>query len=832
MDCKKGIVFATLKELLVHPNEIMMLKNNLLLALRHFWKNKVTGTINVLGLAIGISAALVIYLIIQYEYSYEEDLVHQDRIYRVVTDGEWKNSGIRAPLPRLIKNQLSGVDAVAHYFVDGFQHTIKVPNGDAKQQKLFKKERSIVFSDAAYFSIIPHQWIAGNARQALSAPLQLVLTESKLQTFFPDLSPEQAIGKTVIFKDSLYTTISGIVKDRASNTNFNNHIFISLSTITSNAGLEELFNYDSWNSINDNSQCLLLLSPTAHASNINTQINGIYEKFAKAEKEESEDTHWLQPLADIHFNKDFASGRYIEKSTLLNLSLIALFLILLGAINFINLSTAQSIERAKEIGIRKTLGSGKRTLIAQFLFETFTLTFAACIISLIIAPLLFKAFAGFVPTSMSYANLFRPDIFLFLAFLLFSISFLAGFYPAWVLTGYSPVSAIKNQVSESNKQSRSAWVRKALITSQFVVAQVFLICVLIVSKQINFAKNKDMGFRKDAIINFYIPDFTDRKNSKKTLLLNELKNVPEIEAISLGNQSPAFSGTMSNGVSYTVNDQKVESSIDSRSGDTSYLHVYNISLLAGRNVRLADSTYEVLINESMMKQMGFQQANEAIGKSVDFSGKESPIVGVVKDFNLASVRTPVKPMFYYGYKDGYVMHIALKADNPSSWKKALDQLQTTWNKVYPDYDLDYTFLDETIENFYRNDIRLSNLLNWAMGLSICIAAMGLFGLGVFTANQRTKEIGIRKVLGANVGQLVFLLLKNLLALVVLACLIAFPIAGYFMHQWLENFAFRTDMSWWIFAVSAIGMLGVAATVLAVKAFRAASANPVDSLRDE
>lgn len=790
--------------------------------------------INVLGLAIGISAALVIYLIIQYEYSYEKDLLHGDRIYRVVTDSQWKNSGIRAPLPRFIKSQVSGVDAVAHYIRDDWQNVIKVPSDDGKQQKLFKKERGIIFSDAEYFKVIPHQWLAGNAQQALAAPLQLVLTESKVQTYFPGLTPDEAIGKTVIFKDSLYTTIAGVVKDRKANTDFNNQLFISLATVTSNTGLKELFNYDAWNNVNGNSQCLLLLSPTAEASRVNQQIDDIYAQLAKAEKEESKDAHWLQPLADIHFNKVFSSGgRYIEKSTLLNLFLLALFLILLGAINFINLSTAQSIERAKEVGIRKTLGSGKKTLIAQFLLETFTLTLAACIISVIIAPLLFKAFSGFVPASMSYGDIFRVDIFLFLILLSFGITLLAGFYPAWVLTAYNPVSAIKNQVSDHSKQTRSAWVRKMLITSQFVIAQVFLICVLIVSKQINFAKNKDMGFRKEAIINFYIPDFSNRQNSQKFVLLNELKNIAEIEAVSLGNHSPAFSGSMSNGVTYMVGDEKVETSVDSRYGDTNFLDVYGIPLLAGRNVRLADSTHEVLINESMMKQMGFQTPEAALGHTLDFYDEDSPIVGVMRDFNIASVRTPVKPLIYWGEKnDGYVMHVALQANNPSSWKKALDKLQASWNKVYPDYELDYTFLDKTIENFYQNDVRLSNLLNWAMGLSIGIAAMGLFGLGVFTANQRTKEIGIRKVLGADVVQLVFLLLKSLLALVVLACLIAFPIAGYFMHQWLENFAFRTNMSWWIFAVSAIGMLGFAAVVLGVKAFRAASANPVDSLRNE
>ncbi|WP_134089727.1 ABC transporter permease [Olivibacter sp. XZL3] len=806
-----------------------MLQNSLLTALRYFWKNKITTLINILGLAIGISASLVIYIIIRNEYSYEKDVPNKEHVYRVVTDGEWKNSGIRVPLARAIKEQVSGIEAVSQIYFDGFGNTVRVPINNEKQPKLFKKEKNIAFIDTGFFHIFPHRWVVGNPAQALSSPHQVVLTESKMRTFFPGINAQEVIGKVIIFKDSLAASVSGIVKDREINSDFRPDIFISLTTIPHEPSLKALTAWDEWNNTNSSSQCVVILNPNTSVKKVNQQIETIFKKNNKEEDEDG-DFHRLQPIQDIHFNPAFSGQNpTIEKSTLRNLSILAVFLVLLGAINFINLSTAQSVERAKEIGIRKTLGGARTQLVSQFLLETFLITAAAGLLSVLISPLIFQAFSSFVPRSWSFADLLDGQILSFLLAIIIVVAFLAGLYPSWVLTSFNPVTALKNQVASNSSQTRSAWVRKSLTVFQFVIAQVFLICVLVVSKQINFSKNKDMGFRKDAVINFYIPDFLDQKSRKKFVLFNELKNIPEIEAVSLGNQSPAFSGSMSMGTSFMRGDEKVETNIDTRTGDDHFLEVYRIPLVAGRNVVATDSIKELLVNESMVKFMGLKSPQEALGKILN---DEWTIVGIMKDFNIASVRSPIKPLTYRNQQDGFVMHIALRSADPSSWKAALSKMEKAWHRIYPDNDFDYTFLDKTIENFYRNDLRLSRLLNWASGLAIFIAGMGLFGLGVFTANQRTKEIGIRKVLGAEIVQIMVLLIKNLAALVLLACFIAFPIAAYFMHNWLNDFAFKTELSWWIFALSGTGMLLVAIAVLGIKAYRAAIVNPVESLRSE
>jgi len=501
----------------------------------------------------------------------------------------------------------------------------------------------------------------------------------------------------------------------------------------------------------------------------------------------------------------------------------------LGAVNFINLSTAQSIERAKEVGIRKTLGSSKTTLIKQFLIETFLISLTATLFAILLLPLFLHVFEGFIPKNLSIERLDKTVIVLFLLGQLILVTLLAGFYPAWVLTGYAPVLALKNQLGKNTNLSRSAWIRKALTIFQFVMAQAFLICVLIVVRQINYATHRDMGFQKDAIVNIYIPG-AFQNSAKGVILKNELKKLKDVKAISFGNIAPAMNGWMTTAISYDQSPDKESWTFDSRSGDENYLDVYQIPLLAGRNIRLLDSTSEMLINRKGLELLHIKKPHDAIGKT--FENGHNIIVGVMEDFDLASARQGVKPVVYMGSKEGYVLHIALDQSHPENWKNAIDKITSSYKSVFPDDELDLRFVDEVIQNFYSQEKQLSKLLSWAVGLSVIIAGLGLFGLAIFTANQRTKEIGIRKVLGASVSQITFLLLRNLLSLVAIACIIAFPIAYYFMHNWLNDFVYRTTISPWIFGLSALGLISFASIVLSTKSIFAAKANPINSLRDE
>lgn len=795
-------------------------------AFRHISKNKLITAINVLSLSIGICATLVIFLMIRYDYSFDKHLPHGDRVYRIVSNGDFKNSGILVPLIRTIDEEVSGLEAVVP-ILQIYDAKIKVEKEQQDDFMVFPKEKDLIFTNEQYFTIYPHQWLSGDV-QNLQQPNQIVLSEAYFYRYFPQTAVTEAVGKTILYADSIPLQIAGVVAEMKENSDFKFKGYLSTSTITANESLKEFYHWDAWNAYNDGHQCLVLLSTGTQPSSVEKSIAQLVAKHKNTDSALGKDKFMLQPLQDVHFNSEF-NWNAVKPATLRNLILLAIFLLALGTINFVNLSTAQSIERAKEIGIRKTLGSNKRSLIKQFLTETLIVSSFATLLSTLLLPMWIYAFDGFLPQGFTLDNI---PILPTLAFLLIQLSVvtpLAGFYPAWVMTGYAPVLALKNQVSKNSNLSRSASVRKALTVIQFVLAQIFLIAVLFVSKQIHFTTQMDMGFRKDAVINFFIPDF-DRAN-KGEILKNKLMDIPEIKAISLGNQSPAFNGWMSTFLPYdaSANDER-KLSFDMRHGDENYIRVYDIPLVAGRNVRVLDSTYEALINEKMLALLEINSPEEAIGKT--FNKGEYTIVGVMKDFNIASAHHEIRPTMYWSKKQGHIIHIALDKEHPTSWKTAIAKMEKAFAELYPEDPFEYKFLDKTIKGFYQTELKLSELLRWAVCLSIAIASLGLFGLAIFTANQRTKEIGIRKVLGASVTQIIVMLLKNMVFLVLIACVIAIPIAWYFINKWLDDFVYKTTLSWWVFAIAALGLLVVAVMVLSTKTYYAARANPVDSLRDE
>jgi len=799
-------------------------------ALRTFTKNKVTTAINVLGLSIGISAALIIFMVIQYDFSFDKYEPGRENIYRIVTAGDgWNNSGVPVPLHQNMQNisGIQNISAILQFNDNNIK--VSIPEGNNKTAQNFKKQEGIVFTSDAYFSIFPHQWIAGNKKTALDNPNKVVLSESYAKRYFPGISPEKLIGKTVAFSDTILTSITGIVEDLKVNSDFEYKIFISLPTIAT-TNLKQNYSWDEWGNTNSNFQTLVKLYPGVQASQINKQIATVFKEHSSG-PDDSKTIHRLQPLSDVHFNTDFNGA--VDMSTIRNLILLAVFLLLLGAINFINLSTAQATQRAKEIGIRKTLGSKKSQLIFQFLSETFLLTLFTAVVSIAITPLLLKAFTGFIPEGLHFSYLYsQPVVWFFFFLLIVVVSIISGLYPAFILTKFNPIAVLKNNVVTNTGVSRSAWMRKTLIVFQFIIAQVFIIGVLVVDKQIHYSMQKDMGFRKDAIINFYVPFDFSNPNNKKFILKDELAKIPEIQEVSLGNQSPAFNGQMSTQVTYKEKGKDVKIKVDSRNGDTAFLSVYNIKLVAGRNIMPSDSATEFLINETLSRQLGFQHPAEAIGHFLSFNNSQKPIVGVMKDFNLASVRSAIHPLVYYAApKFGYIMHVALQP-NPATWKSAISKMQAAWKSSYPDVDFDYTFLDKKIENFYKADLQLSTLLTWASAVAIIISCLGLLGLVIFITNSRIKEIGVRKILGASIMQIIALLSVNFIKLIAVAFIIAIPIAWWATHNWLQNFAYHTDLSWWIFLLSGILMITVALAILCIRAGRVAMANPVNSLRSE
>jgi predicted permease len=822
-----------------------MLQNYLKIAFRNLVRNKVYSSINVLGLAIGVSACLVIYLLVSFELSFENFQPDHNRIYRVTSS--FKNAdgsrivdgGLSSPMPAVIRQDLTGLESITACHV--WYPRAMVPNDkkDTKNTpKTWKNDNAeVLICEPQYFQIFSYQWLQGNPKTALKTPNEVVLTNTEAEKYFGKMPLEQIMGKQIYFNDSLITTITGIVKDLPKNSDFKFKNFISFKSIETRNWRKE-FQLDEWTNTNSTSMAFVKLAEKTSINNIDAQLSTFLKKHL------DQTDQWnigralgLQPLSDMHYNPEIGDNfsRQVHLPTLYALMGIAMFLLLIAAINFINLATAQSINRVKEIGVRKVLGSSRKSLILQFMCETFVITSVAVFLSILFVEPILWVFKDFVPKELSF-DISDPKILGFIILITFITSILSGLYPAWIISSYTPVASLKNQISNGN--SRTAFLRKALITFQFTASQVFILGTIIVATQSKFMLNKDLGFKKDAIIHFYT-DWHEVENNKKNILLNKLRQFPEIESVSLGD-IPAKNGFSMNRVTYNDGKKEIKLDVHRRSVDENYIPMFGLKILAGRNITNSDSAKEFVINETYAKTLGFKKPEQALGKFLIYEGGKGfiklPIVGVVADFHLQSLHKAIKPLYILSemkYETGINVKIRSNGKSSAEVKGVLAKIEKAFKEIYPNGQaFEPTFFDETIAKFYDAEKRFAQILNTATGIAILISCMGLFGLVAFTTQQRTKEIGIRKVLGASVSQIVRLLSKDFLRLVILGIVIASPIAYWAMNQWLQDFAYRVEISWWIFALAGITAIAIALLTVSYQSIKAALANPVKSLRTE
>jgi len=674
-----------------------MFKNYLIVAFRNFWRKKVFSFINIAGLAIGISAALVIYLIVDYEFSFEKFQKDRNRIYRVVTnmhfpDQDFKNSGSPGPLAAAVRNELPGIEK-STVFWEANPMKVNIPS-KIENRNDFRKQDNIIYADEEYFRFFNYQWLAGSPDNSLNNPDRVVLTESRARTYFPYTDITHAIGQTIIYDDTVKAIVTGIVKDLDKVTDFTFKEFISLSTFGEQ--LKKINGWDEWGSVSSSSQFFIRLKEDYDTATINKQLAAIRKKHEKNAYLATD--HFLQPLNDIHFNPDFDAfdHRKAHKPTLYGLLAVAAFLLILGCINFINLTTAQSSQRAKEIGIRKTMGSSKRQLIIQFLTETILLTLLATILSIILTPWLLKIFSAFTPEGVHFNVFNQPNILVFIISLILVVSILSGFYPAMILSGYKPVLVLKNLAYANTSQSRRVWIRKTLTVLQFVIAQFFIIATMVVGKQIRYSLNKDMGFKKEAIINFSTPYNYQHPDNKQFVLQAKLKSIPGIQKLSLAGSPPANEGINVSTMKFNKNGKVIESSVEEKRADTGYFELYKMKLIAGRNLQQSDTLKEYVINETYSKMLGYNNPADVIGQLLDKGDRKIPIVGVLADIHTKSLHNPIQPLaFSSEAKNHSTFHIALLpgGKNTNNWKKTIAAIGAAWKEVYPDEDFRYIHND-------------------------------------------------------------------------------------------------------------------------------------------
>jgi putative ABC transport system permease protein len=804
-----------------------MIKNYFKTAFRNLQHNKLFSAINIFGLAIGISASLVIFLIVKYDFSFDKFEKDHDRIYRVVTK---RDARVPFAIVNAVQNEATGLDVVAPFMSwNDYDLKVSIPKSEIEKPQVFKNEQNIIFADQYYFKLINYKWLEGSPESSLSEPYQTVLSEQNAKHFFPNLPLNDIIGKEIIFNDTIRTTVTGIVGNLKGNTDFNFQTFVS-SVTRKSLNPKHL---GEW-------QLFIELSKNSSPQQIKEQIVKIYKSRSKSLPERISNFQFnLQPLSDLHFSTiyDNFDQRKAHLPTLYGLMAVAAILLLLACINFINITTAQSSERAKEIGIRKTLGGSRKQLIFQFLSETFILTLMATFISVIIAPFLIKIFSDFIPEGVHF-NIQQPDVILFLLITTVLVSLFSGIYPALILSSHKPIDVLKNQSMAGSANPRTLFFRKTLTVSQFVIAQFFVIATIVVGRQIHFELTKDMGFKKDAII-YFGTNYRDTSTAKRQVLMQQFKAIPEIANVSLAGFPPSTNGASGFSIKYNNREEEIDTQVRIKPADTNYIKLYGIKLLAGTNLPYSDSSSinNLLINEKCSQMLGFKNPQEAIGKYVgsNMTLEKIPIVGVFQNFIQGSLHNEIMPLVMFNDpKMELTFNVALKPQNAEGtvWKSAIAKIGESFKKIYPDTDLEIHFLDQSIAQYYTAEQNLSKLLIWATGLAIVISCLGLFGLVIYTTNQRTKEIGIRKVVGASIPQIITLLSKDFLKLVLLAFIIAIPIVWLAANKWLQNYAFKIDLSVWLFIIGGIIMLLPALVILLLRTYKAASLNPVESLKSE
>ncbi len=822
-----------------------MFRSYFITAVRNFRRNKLFSLINILGLAIGISASMVIFLLVQYDFGFDKFEPDGNRVYRIVSDmkfpdSDFKNPGVPLPLITFSKKELTGVEMFVPASTPNGDITVSI--GTAGKPVEYKKQSHVVYADNQLLHLLACKWIAGSKENSLSQPFTTVLTESRAKTYFPDNDVSKVIGKTIVYNDTIKSTVTGVVQDIDELTDFTFKEFISYSTIE-NTGLKDNLGWGQWGSVNSNNQFFIKLNKGIQATAMTKQIQQLFDKNQKDAY--LKNIFSLQPLSDIHFNSDYGAfdERQANRNALYGLLVVAAILLLLGCINFINLTTAQAVQRAKEIGIRKTMGSSKGQLIIQFLSETFLLTMMASLLSVVLVPFIIKTFSGFIPPAIHTGMLANIQVVLFILILIIVVSVLSGFYPAWVLSKYNPVQVLKNQVT-TGSSTRKAWLRKSLTVTQFIFAQAFIMGTLVVGQQIKYALTKDNGFKKEGIFVVDTPfDFTIFSNKDagaksmrtRDVLLQKLRTLPGIDKICFGGSSPASNNTSAQTMKFNNGKKDIETTVQVKYADEDYFKLYHLQLVAGKYPEKSDTALKsYLVNESYARFIGFKNPADAVGKMINHNNKGVPIIGVMKDFNASSVHIPIKPLVYYSqYLVETNLHIALKPElSAGMWQQTIAQVQKAYKEIYPESDFNYAFFDDTIKKFYESEMNMSTLLSWATGLAIVISCLGLFGLVIYTTNLRTKEIGVRKVLGASIPQILSLISKDFLKLVLFAFIIAVPIAWWVMHKWLENFAYHISLGVGLFILAGLGMMLIALITLSFQTMKAANANPVKSLRTE
>lgn len=802
-----------------------MLKNYFIIAWRNIRRHKSFAFINIAGLAVGIASCILIFTVVKYELSYDSFQPNYHQIYHVVSqtktpDGIHYTSGV--PFPALDAIRIDFPEAITGAILANFGSQVTIP-GKNNTGKKFIENNGFFFCDPEFFRIFHYDWLAGSP-QDLNNPNVTVLSQSTAAKYFGDW--KKALGQNLLLDNAVLVKVAGIIKDPFPNTDFPLSVINSMATAKASQGK---YFYDStWHSTTSNFQVFMLLPKNVSEG----QANKALAAFSNKHYNNTPNKHalnFLEPLKDVHFDGRFENfGDHVtDRSSLWTLSLIALFILLMACINFINLSTAQAVNRSREMGIRKVLGSARKQLFWQVIGETFFIVCIAVVFAFACAAASFpmiKNIAG-MNESIPFLN---GQLILLALLLSVMVTVLSGIYPAFILSGFSPAQALKNKMTSATIGGIS--LRRGLVVLQFSISQILIIGTIVAITQMSFIKNANLGFNKEAVL-VINSNADSAMQARQKAFKQKLLQLPGVEYVSYSTDVPSSDNNWQTNFGFD-HKPNPDFQLDVKFADEDYFKTFGLQMLAGRPYSPSDTIQEIVVNETFAKKLNIQNPADIIGKEMRYGGKGDwkTIVGVVKDFKTNSLKEDIKPLAIAERRNQYtVTSVKLNSAHIAITRAAVEN---AWNAFFPEYAFTSSYFADNINNFYKQDNQLALLYKIFALIAILISCLGLYGLVTFMAVQRTKEIGVRKVLGASVQNIIYLFSKEFTLLVVIGFIIAVPVSWLMMNHWLDNFVYRTNFSLWIFALALVISIVIAWLAVGYKSVKAALASPIKSLHSE
>ncbi len=791
-----------------------MLKNYFKSAWRGLWKTKTNTAINITGLAVGMTAAILIFLWVQNEMNFDSSHKDADNVYRLTTNLKqnnwvWESSPLL--LAEAAKKEVPEIDNTARLF-DGNWAVFNINNN-------LTYEKTCAFVDDSWFDIFQYDFIAGNAAGFMNDANSIILTASQAKKYFGNRNPM----RTVIRVDSMNYVVKGIVKDAPANSSFQYTSFIPLANLLKDP--DRRANDEQWQ--NANYISFVKVKQASNTVAVSKKISAVFAKNSG----DKETTISLVGLKDMHFENEIQSSVFIHgnKKTVYIFTVLAVLLLLIACINYVNLNTAKASLRAKEVSVRKIAGASRSHLFYQFIAEALLVSGIALLLTLVVIHFSLPVF-NTVTSKHFELPLSSFSVWKVIGITLMTALLLNSIYPALVLSSFQPLNVFKGATMLKVKGS---YFRKGLVIVQFSFSVMLIVGTIIIYRQMQFIQQTDAGYNRSQVLSFPIPPNASYKD--KELLIQEIKqdllSQSSIQSVSIANQSIVNIGSYSTGsADWEGHDTTFNPKIAQLSTDADFANTLQLQMKEGRWFQQGNEADKnnVVLNEAAVKELNLQQP--LVGKRFKFKGKTGEVIGVVKDFKYKSMHDKTGPLIAFQNPNWFRVFAVRTA--PGNTQQAVAALQNTWKKFLPGSPLEYEFLDEAFNNLYKEDLQVSSLIFAFALIAIAISCLGLFGLAAFTAAQRSKEIGIRKVLGASIAGITQLLTKDFLKLVIVAIIIASPVALWAMNYWLQGFAYRINVSWWMFALAGLIAVGIALITIGWQAIKAAISNPVKSLRTE